>query len=284
MLFHAASIVILSMVLVTCLFLPFLPGEYEGLAIGLATTAALGGIAGLLLVPIGACWLLYEWKASRASDAEALTSRKDYHFALAAVVCSLPVAAMAAIGSFATLGSTSAAIVLALSAYALWRVIPLVRRLKNAPRRGLNPVPCYLIILPSVVALALLAFGGRAKEFSRRRAMDNAAALIDDIEAYRQRTGRYPESLHSEIEDYKPLIRGIERYSYEPSGDAYNVFFEQFTHVFGTREFVAYNKRDEQEMTTHNQDLLRIEPEEIFRGYHAVHDAGRLHWKTFLFD
>lgn len=285
MLFHVVSIAILSIVLVLFLLLPFLPGEYDGLAAGLATMTMLFGVVGLLLVLPGLAWLLYEIKMSRVKDQQAITSRKEFYFALAATICSLPVAAIVTIGSLVTLGSTAAVIVgLILATTAVWWLLPRLRRLKQGHSRGFNPAPLYLIILPLVVVVALYAFSNRAKEFSRRRAMANAQPLVADIEAYRERTGHYPLSLHSEVEDYQPRIRGIKRYYYEPSGDAYNVFFEQFTLTFGTQEFVVYNPRDEQEFTTHNQDLLRIEPSQIYRGYHAVLDAGESHWKTFLFD
>jgi hypothetical protein len=125
--------------------------------------------------------------------------------------------------------------------------------------------------------------GKECGEIQPRKGDGERRALIADNEAYRQRTGRYPESLHSEVEDYGPRLRGIRRYYYEPSGEAYNLFFEQFTFVFGTQKFVMYNKQDQQESTTHNQDLLRIPASEISRGYHAVEEVG-LHWKQFLFD
>jgi hypothetical protein len=285
MFLHVVLIAALSAILVLCLFLPFLPGEYDGLAAALATMSTLFGVFGLLLVLPGLPWLLYEVRMSRVKDRQAMNSRKEFYFALAATICSLPVAAMVTIGSWVSLGSTAAVIVgLALAASFVWGLMPRLRRLKHGNASGFNPAPLYLVILPLVVVIALFAFSNRAKEFSRRRAIDNAQSLIDDIEAYRQRTGKYPESLHSEVEDYKPLLRGIKRFYYEPSGASYNVFFEQYTHVFGTQEFVVYNPQDQQEFTTHNQDLLRIEPSEIFRGYHAVLDAGRPHWKTFLFD
>lgn len=285
MLTNALSIAALSVILVLCLFLPFLPGEHDGLATALATVTSLFGVFGLLLVIPGLAWLLYEIRMSRVRDRQAMKSRTAFYFAMVATICSLPVAAMVTIGSWVSLGSTAAVIVgLALAATFVWGLMPRLRRLKHGNSSGFNPAPLYLIILPLVVVIALFAFTNRAKEFSRHRAMDNAQSLIDDIEAYRQRTGKYPESLHSEVEDYKPLVRGIKRFYYEPSGAAFNVFFEQYTHVFGTQEFVVYNSQDQQEFTTHNQDLLRIEPSEIYRGYHAVNDAGRPHWKTFLFD
>ncbi len=54
--------------------------------------------------------------------------------------------------------------------------------------------------------------------------------------------------------------------------------------MIGTQEIVMYNKLGEHEMTVHNQDLLRIAPENIRRGYHAVAELPNPHWKVFYFD
>ena len=102
--------------------------------------------------------------------------------------------------------------------------------------------------------------------------------MIADIEQYRAAHGRYPASLLSVWEDYLPGVIGIKEYHYEPSGDAYNLFFEQFALHFGTREFVMYNPRDQQAMTSHKLDLLQLTPQELAleqtRGHYAVHDAA----------
>ncbi|MFN2399892.1 MAG: hypothetical protein ABR543_14835 [Gemmatimonadaceae bacterium] len=78
------------------------------------------------------------------------------------------------------------------------------------------------------------------------------------------------------------------RVSLRAEGDAYNLFFEQFTFRLGTREFVMYNPRDQQVMTSHKMDLLQLTPEELAldqtRGHNAVHDAPHPHWKYFWFD
>jgi hypothetical protein len=86
--------------------------------------------------------------------------------------------------------------------------------------------------------------------------------------------------------DYKPAVKGVEQYHYEPNGDAYNLYFEHPTRQLETREIVMYNKRDEHEMTSHAMDLLLLKPAELAvqRGYYAVLDTARPHWKRYLFD
>lgn len=83
-------------------------------------------------------------------------------------------------------------------------------------------------------------------------------------------------------------VIGIKEYQYEASGDAYNLVFEQVALNFGTREFVIYDPRDRQVMTTHKMDLLQLTAQglalEQRRGHYAVHDAPHPHWKYFWFD
>ncbi len=132
-------------------------------------------------------------------------------------------------------------------------------------------------------------FAAPATEFSRNYAIARAVELINEIEEYRIANGHYPQSLLAEHQDYEPSVIGIKQYYYEPSGDAYNLFFEQPTFLLanpGTREFVMYNKIDEQTMIAHDSDILRWTPEQLAqrRGWYAVHDAPSPHWKYFWLD
>ncbi len=83
---------------------------------------------------------------------------------------------------------------------------------------------------------------------------------------------------------YKPQLGGINRHNYKLNGDAYNIYFEQFSYKIGTREIVMHNKFDQQEMTSHNQGLLQLPSQVISRGYHKSEQPDSLHWKYFLFD
>jgi hypothetical protein len=126
----------------------------------------------------------------------------------------------------------------------------------------------------------------RAVELSRDRAMRHAAPLIADIERYRAERGQYPASLLALWKDYSPDIRGVEQFHYEPSGEAYNLIFEQPAAELSTRELVVYNPRDEQVATSHASDLLKYSPDQLkqSRGSFAVHAATQPHWKYFWFD
>ncbi len=101
--------------------------------------------------------------------------------------------------------------------------------MKNANVRTFNWAPLYLVVLPIVAATFRIALVGPAIEFSRNRASENSAQLISDIERYREANGHYPRSLLAEWQDYKPSVIGIKQYHYKPNGEAYDLFFEQYT-------------------------------------------------------
>jgi hypothetical protein len=181
---------------------------------------------------------------------------------------------------------------LVLWAYVVLRLWPHLRRLSNASHaRGasaISALPLYLIIVPVAVSLIRIALTEPAAQFSRNRAIRNAAALIADIEQHRIANGRYPLSLVSVHPDYLPGVVGIKEYRYEPSGEAYNLLFEQLSLRIGTQEIVMYNPRGEQVIASHAVDVLQLSPEQLAldrtRGHYAVHDAPQPNWKYFWFD
>ncbi len=274
---HIFWIAAITIAILVCTFLPFLPGPYDGLAVTLSGITQLFGMAGLILVPIGVLWLIYEYGKRK---------NKGYYFALISVVVLSIIALVASIGALATSGFSFVIIALALWVYGISRIVPKLKRLRNAEIGVFNPAPFYLVFIPIAVFLFQFTFVGPATEFSRNRAITNSAELIHDIEEYRNANGHYPKSLLAEWQDYEPSVIGIKQYYYEPNGDAYNLFFEQFTYRFGTREFVMYNKLDEQTMIAHDSDILRWTPEELRerRGWYAVHDTSHSHWKYFWLD
>ena len=267
-------------VIVLCTLLPFLPGPYDSLAVLLSGMSQFFGKVGLLLVPVGAIWM--------ASGHWSRVAGRQYVFAIAALIASSVVWIIVSLAAILSSGLSLGLGSLALWAYVVWSLLPRLRLLKSATPRPNSVVPLYLLIVPVAVALLQVAVAGPATEFSRSRAIRNSARLIADIEQYRAVHGRYPPSLLSVWKDYSPSVIGINEYHYEPSGDAYNLFFEQLSFRFGTREFVMYNPRDQQVMTSHKRDLLQLTPEELAqdqsRGHYAVHDAPHPHWKYFWFD
>ena len=265
---------------ILCTLLPFLPGRYDSLAVPLSLMSQLFAKGGLLLVPVGALWMASRYWSRLAGN--------QWVLAIAALIASSIVWFIVSLGALVSSGLLLGLGALALWAYLVSRVLPRLRLLKSATPRPTSAAAVYLLIVPVAVMLLQMAVAGWAVEFSRSRAIRNSARLIADIEQYRAAHGRYPASLLSVWEDYSPGVIGVKEYLYEPSGDAYNLFFEQLTFHLGTREFVMYNPRDQQDMTSHKMDLLQLTPEELAleqsRGHYAVHNAPQPHWKYFWFD
>ena len=271
---HLLASVSIAIVLL-CTLLPFLPGAYDPLAVPLSLMAQAGGIVSLLLVPVGAIW----W-ASRYSER---LSRRTHGFAGAAIVMATGLWLVISLAGF-TASLALGIIALGLGLYVVARIVGRWRRSRaDAPDRA---IAAYLVVLPLATVAVQWGIVAPAVEFSRNRAIRNSERLIADIEQYRATNGRYPLSLQALWPDYKPCVIGVEKYQYEPSGESFNVWFEQPALHVGTREIVVYNPRDEQEATAHTMDLLDRTPEQLnrMRGYHAVHAAAHPHWKYFWFD
>ncbi len=257
--------------LIGAMLLPFLPGRYDPLAADLSLAATVLAFGGLLLMPLGAAWLV---------------SGRGYALARMALVTAGLVAAVAALGMAAT-GSTAGAVVFG-AAWVVW-IVRLWRRVGAARTNGENlprAVPVALILVPLVATASRMTLVESVAAWGRDRVIANAALIITDIEGFRQRTGAYPVAISSVSPDYLPGIIGVERYRYEPNGDAYNLYFEHPPTDFGAREIVMYNPRSEQDISSHANDLLQLPPEEIRRqrGYFASHALPQANWKRFLFD
>jgi hypothetical protein len=277
MVVHVVFIGVLTLLILTCTFLPFLPGGHDRLAVTLSAGSQILGVTGLVLVPIGALWLMVE-STKRTHQA--------YSFAIAAVVAASLIAAFLALAAAMSVGFSLGIVVLASWVYGVSRLWPALKRLKRAEARPFNPVPLYLLVVPIVVMPLQWWLIEPATGFSRARAIRNSAAMIADIEAYRQSHGRYPASLLSLHQDYRPAVIGIERFDYAPNGEGYNLSFEQMSSRIGTREIVMYNTRDEHLAVSHDSDILRRTPEQLRNrgGFYEVRDAASPHWKYFWFD
>jgi hypothetical protein len=166
--------------------------------------------------------------------------------------------------------------------------IRLMRRLRLDQSGSPIPrmVPAMLVASPLAVLAVQSAFVEPLSSSARNRVIANSVPLITEIERYRERNGAYPASLFSLYGDFKPATVGVQRYYYEPSGDAYNLIFEEPSPPFGTRRFVVYNPRDKQRLTVHENDRLRLDDAGLDAdnaGYTIAEPLSQLHWKAFLF-
>lgn len=259
---HFFRIAAVIAAIILCMVLPFLPGRYDGLAVPLSQMAQLFGKVGLLLVPLGALWLV---------------SDRGRRIALIG---------WSAVGCIVSLGAFVESLALGFGILAIGAFLIVNAFRRSAASR--STMPLYFIVVPIAVALIQFLFSGPMVEFSRDRAIRNSAPLIRDIERYRVANGHYPRSVVSVTRDYLPSVIGIKEYRYEPSGDSYNVLFEQITFALGTIEVVMYNPRDQQAIASHAMDVLQLTPEQLAldqtRGHYAVHTTRHPHWKYFWFD
>jgi hypothetical protein len=264
--------------LVVCMLLPYLPGRHDVLAVTLSSLAQVLGILSLLLVPVGAVWLLH---ASFAT----ITPRTHYRYTRTAIQLLTAVGCLGALAG-AMQNSIVLAIACATASLALgWRAMTRSKQRVTAAQPSRTAAVCCLVA-PVVLVLIQWAIAEPATEYARSRAIENSSTLLADIEQFHATRGHYPPSLHSIHEDYPTSVIGVNRYYYEPNGEAYNLFFEQPSFLFGARVIVMYNPRDEQTMTSHNQDLLLLTPAELDRqrGFFRVAPATQPHWKYFIFD
>lgn len=278
MIIHVLGIVTATALIILVTLFPFMPGSYDPLAVSLSMLARVFGHIALLLVPIGLLWTLSAYWHRIGGYERALANTAVIAWSLVGLILSL--AAVAISGPLLGLGT------LALAAFSALRIKRRMATVRSTADATTKAFALYLLIVPLAVFLLQRALLGHAVEFSRDRAIRNAGPIIADIERHRVEQGKYPASLLSVWKDYSPSVVGIEKFHYELSGRAYNLLFEQPAADFGTREFVVYNPRDEQVMTSHAMDLLQYSPERLerTRGYYAVLSTPHAHWKYFWFD
>src|SRR5262245_9993171 len=247
---HAAQLVATTLFISASLLWPFLAGDHDRFALTLFSMGEILGTVGLMLVPFGLIWLSVELRRRVATTAIRPSKDWGYRLGVIAIAASSLVAALMSLGVLMTSGLSAAIVTIGLGIFLLARFLARLRTIRTTEPRPFNPAPVYLIVLPLVAAAFRFGVVVSAAERSRNLAIENSAALIDDIGRYREAHGEYPRSLLSVWHDYKPGVVGVEQYHYEPRGDAYNLYFEHWSEHFGTREIVMYNPRDEHEMTS----------------------------------
>jgi len=124
---------------VLCLFYPFLPEKYDELAAALSTMAQLFGAAGLLLVPIGVLWLVYEVRKRAQRNRNLPNTGRGYYFAMASLIAASIVAIAVSLVIFLGIGISFGVLTLALWFYAVYRLIPRPKLLKKAEDENINP-------------------------------------------------------------------------------------------------------------------------------------------------
>lgn len=271
-LLHFVIISGLIKIFIAGIFRPYSFGEYDPLASGISLIFQFINFTSLLLVPIG-LYILLKPKLDAGSG-----MYKSLRILTILIFCFIILSAILA--SFASKNQSLAVLIF----FTGLILVSFIIKYKWFDRLWNIKGATYFIVIPLTVFGLRMIFLEDKKDDSIDHMISNSSELINDIESYKKRTGQYPISLHSTVEDYRTGIAGISRFLYEPSGDGYNLFFIQQSDAFGTEEVVMYNPLDQQEATTHNQDLLRVPSNQIYRGYHDVKSLNQPHWKIFYFD
>lgn len=271
---HIIRVILIVAAIITATFLPFFPGGYDSLSKPLSGMAWVFGRVGLLLVPVGVLWLLFSKRSGAGIGLRSwlvwLTLGTCILIALVLVLIALASGPLLAAGTGTIAGLL---------------IFRLVRRLRATAPVG-RTMPGLLAVAPIVVLAAQLAFLDPIASRARNRVIANSAPLIAEIERFHARQGAYPVSIFALYGDCKPAVVGVQRYYYEPSGDAYNLIFEEPSPAFGLRRFLVYNPRDKQRLTVHETDRLLLDDAGLDAdnaGYSRVQPLPQPHWKLFTF-
>ncbi len=265
----------ITLILSLCIVYPFLPGEYDALAMPISIMVQSFGAIGLLLSIVGLLWLAIP----------------KNHFVFAIIFLYLSTFIILILAFFAFL---SAAKSLGFVLLLVWAVVFLylktkLSQLKSASQIKFKFLPFYLILLPIFILIIQLVLAKPLTQWSRNKAIANANEYINHLKDFHKKYGHYPQSIQAMHKDYVPQIAGIEKYHYLQYGDSYNISFEQPRFLFdviGTREWVVYNPKDEHRAYSHTSWFLLLSPEQLeqSQGWYASGNTEHSQWKCFLFD
>lgn len=271
---HVAMIraVSFATVLILGMLQPHLPGRYDASATTLSFLAQVASYTSLLLAPVGLAWV---FSRSRARLWRGLA------LVLAGGIVFVTAVAAVAVNQLAM------GVILGIGGITSLRCIQRRSRADTEhPEGGQESVPFYLALVPVLLVAFMATVLPRAAEWSRRRAIQHSATLVAEIESFRQRRGHYPPSLQSLNQDVPTGVVGIERFHYEPSGEAYNLFFIRPAIALDAMEVVMFNPRDEHRFTSHELDILQYDGEQLDlrRGDRRRTPLPQPHWISMLFD
>lgn len=265
-------VLLLAALICLVMVLPYLPGRFDASAATFSFVVQVASYVSLLMVPVGLAWMVRPRRSS--------LWRRIALVSAGLVAFVITVSAM-------SVNQLSIGVMLGVGAVVLLRTLD--RRwqadLVHVSHKGTSihfTLVCVPLILVTFRAMVLPI----AASWSRDRAIQRGATLIAEIESFRQRRGHYPVSLQSLNPDIPTGIIGIERFHYEPNGDAYNLFFVRPHIELDAKEVVLFNPRDEHRFTSHELDILQYEDEQLDlrRGDRRRTRLAQPYWISILFD
>jgi len=269
---QAGTAILLAAILCLLMVLPYLPGRFDASAATFSFVAQVASYGALLLVPVGLAWGVNRRRSRLWSGlALALAGLVTFVITIAAV----------------SMNQLAVGVMLAGGATLLLRSVHRRSRTDSEQigHKG-NRIPFYLVCGPLILVTFRATVLPRAAGWSRDRAIQHSAALIAEIESFHQRHGHYPVSLQSRHPDFPTGVVGIERFHYEPNGEAYNLFFVRPHIGLDADEAVVFNPRDEHHFTAHAWDILQYDGEQLDlrRGDRRRTRLAHPHWISILLD
>lgn len=252
--------------------LPYLPGNFDTVAATFSFVVRVAAYVSLPMIPVGLAWMVSP-RHSRLWRRLALVLAGVVAFVIAITAVSV--------------NALSIGVMLGVGAMILLRTA--YRRARadlDQVGQERSPIPFYLVSVPLILVTFQATALPRAAAWSRDRAIQHSASLIGEIESFRQRRGHYPVSLQALNRDVPTGVVGIERFHYEPNGEAYNVFFVRPHIELDAKEVVLFNPRDEHRFTSHELDILQYDAEQLDlrRGDRRGTRLAHPHWTSILFD
>lgn len=266
------SAILLSAILCLVMVLPYLPGRFDASAATYSFVVQVASYVSLLMVPVGLAWMVSR-RRSRLWHRLALV--------LGGLVAFVITIAAASLNRLAT------GVILGVGAILLLRT---AYRRSRADSEHIghkeNPIPFCLVCVPLILVTFRATVLPLAAGWSRDRAIQHSATLIAEIESFRQRRKHYPVSLQSLNRDVPTGVVGIERFQYEPNGEAYNLFVVRPHIELDAKDVVMFNPRDEHRFTSHELDILQYDGDQLDlrRGDRRRTRLMHPHWISVLFD
>lgn len=270
-----------------CIVAPFLPGDYDAVAIHISLVTQTLSVIGIITSIPAALWLYHSLK-NRNAEWNNLILDKQKKFAriyiYSVLIIFLPIVLMTTLTMSFSMGILLFITVLILSILTLRKISQ-----SNSDKISTFHIPLFLTLLPILLLLFQKTVDKPITDWCRNRAIENSKEIIAEIEKHKIQYGNYPLTMNAVHRDYNVGIIGIEKYHYTYDDTTYNLYFEQprfLLDQFGTREFVVYNPKDKHLMISHASWNARWNSQQIqtTQGWYATGNTGQPHWKYFWFD
>ena len=281
------SLLLASLLLITLIISPFFPGPSNPIVVGLSSVSLTLGFFGLLLIPVGAIWVIAEWLKLRQSKDQPVNWKPSFYLAIIATMIATSIALIYVPFLWVFDGVAAAIAAAVLIGLGLYKVIRSIKKLRTSPQTSFNPIPLYLIILPLIAFTTNKVLTGPMSVYSRNIAIQKSQALIDAIELYKVNEGEYPPSLENLQGKYlhklpKPAIMGIKKYQYNKINDQFTLSFSQWKDGASLEEIVIFDKnpglKNDYAHYDYKIDRYRV------KGAFASYDTGVPHWRYYLCD